>query len=149
MYINYSIILFLINCHLNRYDAVNLPSAEEGLNNWCQGIWAKKEERLKSFYKDRQFVDSTTEDKVPAIQRDAAQKVKYARHKRATFLFKVAISYFTSILVVVGWLIYNYTLVRYCMIVQLLFFIIMSHRLEGFEMFQIDYFNRFLTRKLR
>ena len=132
---------------MNRHDAANLPSTEESLNNWCQNIWAEKEERLKLFYKDRKFDDSTQNDGGLKGQREAELKANCARYRKAQILYKLAIFYFILIPVVAVWLIYKFTIAKYCVVIHVPFFIIMTYKLEGFEMFQIDYYNRYFNMK--
>ena len=135
-------------CLINRHDAGNLPSTEEGLSNWCQTIWAEKEERLRLFYKDRKFVDSTRIEEVFTSQLEAELKAKCARHRKTLqILYILAIFYFILIPVVVVWLIYKFAIARYCVVIQVPLYIIMSYKLEGFEMFQIDYYNRYFNKK--
>ena len=89
-------------CLINRHDAVNLPSTEEGLSNyWCQTIWAEKKERLRLFYKDRKFVDSTYNEEVLTSQLEEERKAKCTRHRKTQILYKLAIFYFIFIPVVV------------------------------------------------
>ena len=78
-------------CLINRHDAANLPSTEEGLTNWCQTIRAEKEERLRLFYKDRKFVDSTRNEEVLTSQLEEELKTKCARSRKTQILYKLAI----------------------------------------------------------
>ncbi len=121
-----------VHFHVQRYVNTDLPKTEEELQQWCKSIWKQKEERLKHFYKNLKFSDKSS--------------ISPEDDRRAMFKIKLAAIYWSLLIIVTTLALIYFSLARWFILIQSVFFIFMSYR-GGFELFQARYCNRFFSVK--
>lgn len=135
--------LILGNCpkevHFNikRHPIQSVPVTEEGLQEWCNKRWEEKEDKLKQFYTHKKFTEGST---------DSA--IKPREYPATEWTLKFAMVYWTVFIIGITILLLYSSLARWCSLFQIVFFIYMTYR-GGFEIFQIDYFNKYFNHKKR
>ena len=129
---------------IKRHPVASLPTTDEGLNEWCSERWAEKEKCLENFYRCKSFTDGD----VPNSDGNLHSTEKNNNSGEPPATLYIAFVFWTIVVVIMTGLLIVSSLARWYAVILTTFHLFMCWR-GGFELFQVDWFNRWYNTRKR